>query len=238
MLSRGPCASPTSCCLLCACPIPHVQVVVTDSAGVRETECPIEAEGVRRAWRTAEAAHIVLLLQDASLVAEGAGDNAVEAAAAAAAEPGLAAWAAEQRQRQGSHESSHAAQALVLPVFNKLDKLPPGAWEQLSGGPSPAVNNSPGSGAGQPAATLAAGQRAVHNPHTDEQGALGISCTTGAGLEELLRQLQQAVQRVVAGGRDPAGTALVARARQRRHVSEAVAALRRYEVAAMQVRRH
>jgi tRNA modification GTPase len=40
---------------------------VIDTAGLRESEDPVEREGVRRAWREIEAADLVLLLADASL---------------------------------------------------------------------------------------------------------------------------------------------------------------------------
>jgi tRNA modification GTPase len=40
---------------------------VIDTAGLRESEDPVEREGVRRAWREIEAADLVLLLADATL---------------------------------------------------------------------------------------------------------------------------------------------------------------------------
>ncbi|GAB4823187.1 hypothetical protein N2152v2_010233 [Parachlorella kessleri] len=203
------------------------KVIVTDTAGLRESDCPIEAEGVRRAYKAVQEAHIVLDFRDAT------------ADTSSCSSGGGPLWDTSSGQGlRGLHPSVGVARA-TLRVFNKVDRL---AWAR-----------------GRPPAEVAAllqGQQqektadqqqqqqqqlVEHLQQQHEQSrplpvpCCAISCLTGEGLDGLLAQLKQAVQQVVGTCGDPTSAALVTRARHRHYLEEAVAALRRYEAAPLQV---
>lgn len=83
-----------------------IPVHVADTAGIRETQDLIEAEGVRRARLALQTADIVLLVEDV--------------VAAAAGAPGI-----------GSAAIDLPAQACCLRVANKIDLLAPAALERM-----------------------------------------------------------------------------------------------------------
>ena len=55
-----------------------IPVHVADTAGIRETQDEIEAEGVRRALKTLETADVVLLVEDASEAREGGNSSGID----------------------------------------------------------------------------------------------------------------------------------------------------------------
>ena len=172
----------------CACIPLLAQVVLIDSAGLRQTECPIEAEGVRRAVAAAQQAHVVLHLADASRT--GAGEQPDEAPSSALQLlPG-------------------AAQLWVL---NKADMLgaEAGGVQQQASRPSSAAAAAVAAAA-QAAAACSAAPPLPQRP-------LVISCKTGEGIEQLLAALQGEVQALVSSsaGDDGVAGALVTRARHR-----------------------
>ncbi|EFN51868.1 hypothetical protein CHLNCDRAFT_8246, partial [Chlorella variabilis] len=81
-----------------------VKVILIDSAGLRQTDCPIEAEGVRRAVAAAHQAHIVLHLADAT--------------------SGAAADGVDSRGQLADVALPLPAQIVQLWVMNKADLVP------------------------------------------------------------------------------------------------------------------
>lgn len=168
-------------------------MILIDSAGLRHTDCPIEAEGVRRAVAAAQQAHVVV--------------QVVDAAAGGAA----AGWARQRQQADEGDEGGAAAaaalplspQAVQLWVLNKADLL--------EGTAPGGVEGAPQQQAVQPAAEAAQAQG-------QEQPAspLLISCKSGRGVDKLLEALRQHVLALVSsGGNNEAAGALVTRARHR-----------------------
>ena len=87
-----------------------IPVHVADTAGIRETEDRIEAEGVRRARQALQSADIVLLVEDAD---DAQGDT-------------------------GSLRAEVPEGAVLLHVFNKIDRLDSGRRAGLQAGTGPA----------------------------------------------------------------------------------------------------
>lgn len=183
-----------------------LQVVLTDSAGLRRTACPVEAEGVRRSLAAAAAAHVVLSVRDATTLAGGGGD--VQAAAADGSGGGKG---SEGRGGDGAGEGWRLAPGAVqLHVASKADLLP-GDWTQQ---PEPQARAAEGAAGAAAEAGAAAPPAAAAPP--DGQPLL-VSCKTGQGMAALLAALQREVRRVLqrSGGDDGVAGALVTRARHR-----------------------
>jgi hypothetical protein len=178
-----------------------------DSAGLRQTNCPVETEGVRRALAAAQQAHVVLHLSDAS---------SGSAAAAASDSAGVQ----QQQQQAGAALAAPLAHhAVQLVVHNKVDLLQPAAADvAVAAGAeqAPAAAPSLTSWVGeqtQQAAAASAGAL-LHPPPPPPP--LLISCKSGQGIEQLLTVLQQQVAALVArDGDDGAAGALVTRTRHR-----------------------
>ncbi len=66
-----------------------VQVALLDTAGLRETADPVEAEGVRRARARAAAADLVIVVRDAGVLAGDAGAEVLDGAEGAAGPPAI-----------------------------------------------------------------------------------------------------------------------------------------------------
>ncbi|KAI7844301.1 hypothetical protein COHA_002099 [Chlorella ohadii] len=195
------------------------KVILIDSAGLRQTNCPVEAEGVRRTLAAAQQAHVVVHVADA---AASCGASAGQAQA--------------DEQPVDSAALPLAPDALQLWVLNKADLLEPAvataAASQLLW---PAAAQLAAQQAAPEAAAAAASNGGDQQPAASQQSQqpVLISCRTGQGIEQLLAALQQHVAALVAqGGGDGVERALPTRARHRHHLSEAVAALQRYEAAA------
>jgi tRNA modification GTPase len=172
-------------------------VTLLDTAGIRETDDPVELEGVRRAQARAADADLVLWVVDAS-DASNAGTNT-----------------------SGS-EKSESCQSRWL-IRNKSDLVQglrddaPGA--AISGSPEPKrrsndslnvmVNNQ-------------LTERSESKSRIDEP-QFNVSAETGAGIPGLLSALEGQASGFLAG----AESALITRARHRRALEDAVAALRR-----------
>jgi tRNA modification GTPase len=78
--------------------------VLRDTAGLRETESPVEQEGIRRALASAKEADIVLLLYDAAAVSKGTSAPPV---------------------MENRHEGSEAEERKTITVVNKVDLARP-----------------------------------------------------------------------------------------------------------------
>lgn len=174
----------------CACIPLLAQVVLIDSAGLRQTECPIEAEGVRRAVAAAQQAHVVLHLADAS-----------------------AAGAGEQPDEAPSSALQLLPGAAQLWVLNKADML----GSEAAGVRQQASQHSSSATATAAVAADAQADAAGSSAPAPAQRPLVISCKTGDGIEQLLAALQAEVQALVssAAGDDGVAGALVTRARHR-----------------------
>lgn len=184
-----------------------LQVILIDSAGLRQTDCPIEAEGVRRTVAAAQQAHVVVHVADA---AAGFGASAGQAQA--------------DEQPADSAALPLAPHALQLWVLNKADLLEPEAaagqklWPAAArvAAQQAACEAATGNGQ-QPAAAAGSSdqQPAAAAAEVDRQPIV-ISCRTGQGIEQLLGALQQHVAALVAqGGDDGMERALPTRARHR-----------------------
>jgi hypothetical protein len=180
-------------------------VILIDSAGLRRTSCPVEAEGVRRSLAAAAAAHVVLSVRDATTLAGGGGD--VQAAAADGSGGG---GGSEAAGGDGAGEGWRLAPGAVqLHVASKADLLP-GDWTE------PEARAAAGAAAAAAAAEAGAAAPPAAAAPPDGQPLL-VSCKTGQGMAALLAALQREVRRVLqrSGGDDGVGGALVTRARHR-----------------------
>ena len=172
-------------------------VTLLDTAGIRETDDPVELEGVRRAQARAADADLVLWVVDAS-DASNAGTNT-----------------------SGS-EKSESCQSRWL-IRNKSD-LVQGLRDDASG---PAIRSSP-----EPKrrsndslnfmVNNQLTERSESRSHMDEP-QFNVSAETGAGIPGLLSALEGQAGGFLAG----AESALITRARHRRALEDAVAALSR-----------
>lgn len=168
-----------------------IPVHVADTAGIRETQDLIEAEGVRRARLALQTADIVLLVEDVAAGALGTGSAAIDL----------------------------PAQACCLRVANKIDLLAPAALERMMAAAGPdwvwiSAKNGQGLdglrrriraavGAVEPTGGLAAGSFSARQRHVDALKRAGrhleagrrIMVETQAGelLAEELRLAQQAL---------------------------------------------
>jgi tRNA modification GTPase len=167
-------------------------VTLLDTAGVRETDDPVEQEGVRRAQKRAAEADLVLWVTEAGQpVAEFSGQ-----------------WpTADRPETQPGGSMGQPAGSPDDParwvIQNKIDLLASGSGVDRNIGPAPAgVRNE--------------------RPSDNEYKFISISAHTGAGLEQLLQELQGHVARYF--GRE---SSLISRERHRAHLREAQAALAR-----------
>lgn len=204
-------------------------MVVSDGAGIRPSHDPIEAEGVQRILNTARTADIIIHLQ----------------------EPGKAHTALSI---QGHHEAftssdSSAAPATTIRVLNKLDLLDtnitPASTRDVDDTSASSQSTAKEGEAGLRTTLGEQGQR------SDSDGFdCVISCTTGDGIDTLMHLLcttvadlinppsnsnnnsNDAPQRGIIVAGSNASDAIL-RARHRQHVGDCIAALLRYEGAAL-----
>lgn len=179
-----------------------LQVILIDSAGLRQTDCPIEAEGVRRTVAAAQQAHVVVHVADA---AAGFGPRAGQPQA--------------DEQPADSAALPLAPHALQLWVLNKADLVEPAAAQATAGQLLwPAAARAAVQQAVPEAGGAAVGKSSAQQPEAaqQDQQPLLISCRTGQGIDQLLAALQQHVAALVAqGGEDGMERALPTRARHR-----------------------
>lgn len=172
-------------------------VTLLDTAGIRETDDPVELEGVRRAQARAADADLVLWVVDAS-----------DASNAEANTPGS--------------EKSESCQSRWL-IRNKIDLI----QGLRSDAPAAAISGSSESmGRSNNSLNVMVNSRLIHKNesrnHIDES-QFNVSAETGDGVPELLSALEGQASGFLAG----AESALITRARHRKALEDAVAALRR-----------
>jgi tRNA modification GTPase len=171
-------------------------VTLLDTAGIRDTDDPVEMEGVRRARERAAAADLVLWVVDAS---------ATESAAAGPPASGPPVWVirnkidlARQPDRKNESEVQSGRRSEATFMANK--PLTDMVNQRLTAAP----------------------QRNESKSATTEH-IFNLSAVTGEGFDTLLAQLARHADGFLAG----AEPALVTRARHRRALEDALAALRR-----------
>jgi tRNA modification GTPase len=179
-------------------------VTLLDTAGIRETEDPVEREGVRRARERAAGADLVLWVADGSPATDG------DAALAIGARTGLSDIGRET--------------APVWRVRNKIDLDQPRLRRnepkiQSNTKSEPRIHTN------RPLSNV------VNKPVTEKseteftlnESSFNISAKTGEGFDQLLEALARQAQYFLAG----AESALVTRERHRRALQDTLAALRR-----------
>ena len=194
-------------------------VTLLDTAGIRDSDDPVEREGVRRARERAAAADLVLWVVDATFpvaprratdlgVTRGGHPDVSGSGTADPAEPGL--------------EPATPVPPVWL-IRNKIDLLgPPARSEQKV----PSIHSN------EPNDQLNGVLKDIVNKRltpSSEQGftsselEFGLSASTGAGFDTLLTALTHHAEGFLAG----AEPALVTRERHRRALEDALAALQR-----------
>ena len=176
-------------------------VTLLDTAGIRETDDPVELEGVRRARERAEAADLVLWVVDAR---EPAPSHYAAASGAAKTEDGIAAGPAkwlvrnkidllESAERRNEQRIQNIRKTESITTSNKI--LKDIVNQRLTDKNEPLI--------------------------TKNELLFNISAVTGEGFDELLAQLGRQAEGFLAGGE----SALVTRERHRRALEEVLAAL-------------
>jgi tRNA modification GTPase len=193
-------------------------VTLLDTAGIRETEDPVELEGVKRARARAEAADLVLWVVEAN-------SPAIPGHASARSrnpEPQSGA------PRNDDNGQKSPEKALKVPetwlIRNKIDLLKDAAQSNES----KRQNNQKNDGISNPTRPLKdmVKKELTHKNErliTKNELEYNISATTGEGFDALLTQLAYHAEGFLAG----AESALVTRERHRRALEDALAALRR-----------
>ncbi len=205
-------------------------VTLLDTAGIRETDDPVELEGVRRAQARASEADLVLWVVDAREAGPMA-EPGHQAAGAAPASPATGPMA----QGLGSADNDNAvpgerdAQALspapvVWLVRNKIDLIDQSVRRSESAKQSMG-NNEPRPTPNKPLKNIAKNELTAKNESeaAKYEYEFNISAVSGDGFEPLLRELNHFAERYMAG----AEAALVTRQRHRQTLEDCLAALRR-----------
>jgi tRNA modification GTPase len=214
-------------------------VTLLDTAGIRDSEDPVELEGVRRARERAQGADLVLWVVDAA--GEGAGDDAAENAAAsgAAISDSVIPWR-EQSDRARRREprvvapefqdrasgASRNDEVIGPPTWlirNKIDRIQPEQRNEfqlhiIRRDESRSISN-------KPLTNMVNQSLKRRNESTlgkDDSGFV-ISALTGEGFDALLQQLARQAEAFLAGSE----STLITRERHRHALEEALAALRR-----------
>jgi len=175
-------------------------VTLLDTAGIRETEDPVELEGVRRARERAAAADLVLWVVDAR-------------------EPGLTKNAAAK----GAAKSTPSAPPTWL-ICNKIDLVEGHKLRNESIDHS-IIKSEPISNSTKPLKNIVNKELTNRSESELIKNELGfdISAVTGEGFEPLLAQLAHQAEAFLGGAEE----AVVTRARHRHALEEVLAALRR-----------
>ena len=209
-------------------------VTLLDTAGIRDTEDPVEIEGVRRARERANAADLVLWVVDArdeiaaknaaakgaaksSLVIPGRAENANPEFRAPAAEYGF-------RARRSAAPRNDDASPPTWLIRNKIDLI-----QGIAG-----RNESILLGIGKSDITFSPNKylknmankellQRNESPSTKNELEFNLSAISGEGFEPLLARLSRQAEEALAGSE----SALVTRERHRRALEGALAALRR-----------
>jgi tRNA modification GTPase len=224
-------------------------VTLLDTAGIRDTDDPVELEGVRRARARAAAADLVLWVVDAgdsdgSAVIPGreptgparlgqADDRLRERDRNPGSQPGARGFRASPsgRSRNGDNVENGekspdlpALAPLTWLIRNKIDLIEKGSGKSEPEIPS-IQKNEQGTIPNKALKDMVNNQLSHKNEHAISNNELvfNISATTGEGFDQLLGQLARQAEGFLAGSE----AALVTRERHRHALEEVLAALRR-----------
>jgi tRNA modification GTPase len=210
-------------------------VTLLDTAGIRETEDPVELEGVKRARARAEAADLVLWVVEAS--------SSIRHPEVLGAEPSL------EGRRPGDRHPSRAAsrppqdddnerkspekpqnKPETWLIRNKIDILKD-TKQSNERGKQIIQKNEAIPNPTKPLKNMVKEELTHKNEQvlTKNESVYNISATTGEGFEALLAQLARHAEGFLAG----AESALVTRERHRRALEDALAALKRAQTPAV-----
>lgn len=195
-------------------------MVITDTAGLRETRDMVELEGMARSLAAATSAHLLLLVLDAS-----AEDLPSLAEPQALRSLLSALWryahgivpCPSASSTEDSASSIEPGNTPLVVLVNKCDLLEPGistqgrAWE--ASGPSGGRGRGDGGAAGTPGVGMGKVDGAGIQLAMEERRVrlVRVSCRTGEGLDEAARVLSEEVRLLVDSGADPDGVVLVTR---------------------------
>ena len=209
-------------------------VTLLDTAGIRETDDPVELEGVKRARARAEAADLVLWVVEAnSAVIPGRRDAANPESIIFAGEHGFRAPAfGASRNDDNTRKSSEKSQKHpeTWLIYNKIDLFKGTKQTNELGKQNNQKNEAISSTTKSLRSIVKEGL--THKNElllTKNELEYNISATTGEGLEALLAHLASHAEGFLAG----AESALVTRGRHRRALGDALAALKRAQTPAV-----
>ena len=209
-------------------------VTLLDTAGIRDTDDPVEMEGVRRARERAAGADLVLWVVDAQAVIPGRPAEARQGEGGRTRNPEISSELASGFRARASGAPRNDGDALppasgpfapaTWLVRNKIDLIQPlgNRSEQQNQG----IQRSEAELRTNKPLTNMVNAGLTYSNESDSGSSdleFNISATTGEGFGLLLRQLAQHAEGFLAGAED----ALVTRARHRRTLEDTLAALRR-----------
>ncbi len=227
-------------------------VTLLDTAGIRETEDPVELEGVRRARERAADADLVLWVVDASARPGGGAmadrapdrpishrsldDSSLSAISGRERTPDSGPISELGPRRQGASEASKPACPPTWVVRNKIDLIKQQDIKSEDGvrfnKPLKDIVNSGLTGKSEPKLRTNTPLKNVVTEGlptsserilTSSNSEFNISATSGEGFDALLAELARHAETYLAGGEQ----ALVTRVRHRRALEETLAALER-----------
>jgi tRNA modification GTPase len=212
-------------------------VTLLDTAGIRETEDPVELEGVKRAKARAEAADLVLWVVEASSpVIPGRAKGADPESRAVHSAPGFRA-PTFGRPRNDGNEQKSSEKLQISPqtwlIRNKIDLLE-GAKHSNELERQSIKKSEDEAIYTKSLKNMVKGKLTNKNELvlTKNELKYNISAVTGEGFEALLAQLARHAEGFLAG----AESALVTRDRHRRALEDALAALKRAQTPAVAAR--
>jgi tRNA modification GTPase len=178
-------------------------VTLLDTAGIRDTEDPVELEGVRRARERAAAADLVLWVVDSR-------DSPNSGAAATANE-------AESTGKAESRPPTWLIRNKIDLIEGQTQRSEPGLLDIVT---SEAVFDP-----NKPLKNMVKNEltHKTESEPTKTESIFNLSTVTGEGFDQLLAQMARQAESFLAG----AEQALVTRERHRRALEEVLAALRR-----------
>lgn len=214
------------------------QVIVTDTAGMRETADPVEAEGVALAHETAQQADLVLSVTDCTThvtTSDPAFDPSTLHQMPFEGRPNVVtvlnkadALSVQQRKQLCQQLLSTRHAEISVQADTVYSQPVPSATlssaDQRASEASASHTTAPSQNMQAPAANVLVPVQTMQPLQ-----AVLCSCKTGWNMEVLVSALEQGVQSIMESGQDSQEELVITRARHRQHVEECVAALQRYE---------
>jgi tRNA modification GTPase len=205
-------------------------VTLLDTAGIRETEDPVELEGVKRARARAETADLVLWMVEAGSPLHHPEALGPKPSSKPSSKPNLGGLPSKNDENTLKSPENHQKQPEIWLIRNKIDLL-----KETKQNNEPErqnnQNNEAVSSLIKPLENMVKEELTHKNELTITKNELeyNISATTGEGLGPLLARLASHAESFLAG----AESALVTRGRHRRVLGDALAALKRAQTPAV-----